>query len=138
MKTKSILIIGAILGLLFTGCGTLTPTQQQRAVTATKIAAYVGTHEAVRQHPEWRDGFQQAVNDLGVMEASSKIDATMILAIMQRLPVKELKSPQATLAITAATILLSDYAGSVPLDQVQQLKPVVTAMREGIELGLSP
>jgi len=50
--------------------------------------------------------------------------------------VKELKSDRARIYVTAATLLISDYAGTVPLEQIAELKPVATAIREGIELAL--
>jgi len=53
-----------------------------------------------------------------------------------QLPVGELKSPQATIAITGATMILSDYAGQLNLEQINKLKPVVTSIRQGIDLAL--
>lgn len=136
MKCTSLrhLIIAACLlslALSLTACKT-TNSQQ----STIKLAAYVGTSEALLQHPEWKPKFEIAAADLYTLESSTNIDAASILAIASRLPVKELKSDRARIYVTAATLLISDYAGTVPLEQIAELKPVATAIREGIELAL--
>jgi len=113
--------------------GCKTTNSQQSTI---KLAAYVGTSEALLQHPEWKPKFEIAASDLYTLESSTNIDAASILAIASRLPVKELKSDRARIYVTAATLLISDYAGTVPLEQIAELKPVATAIREGIELAL--
>ena len=52
-------------------------------------------------------------------------------------PIKELKSDRAVLYINAAAIVLEEYdAGTVDISKVARLRPVIKALREGIELGL--
>lgn len=125
-----------IMAMLCIGCQT--PTGQRDIAPAIKTAAYMGTAYAILENPSWRKGFEEAVFDLKLLEAAETIDFTMVLSIVNRLPVKELRSSKAAILITSATILLSDYGGSLPLDQFEKLKLVVKAMREGIELGLGP
>jgi hypothetical protein len=137
MKTKlTICLLTSVLCLLplFTGCKTTEQTRQ--LATATKMAAYVGTAEYLRTHPEAKPKFEAAERELFALESAETIDAITLLAIAQRLPVKELKSERAAIYVTAATILLSEYGQSVPIEQLQNLKPVAKAMREGIALGL--
>jgi hypothetical protein len=134
MKTKFAILAALCLCVsvaIFTGCKT-TNSQQ----STIKLAAYVGTSEALLQHPEWKPKFEIAASDLYTLESSTNIDAASILAIASRLPVKELKSDRARIYVTAATLLISDYAGTVPLEQIAELKPVATAIREGVELAL--
>jgi len=69
--------------------GCKTTNSQQSTI---KLAAYVGTSEALLQHPEWKPKFEIAASDLYTLESSTNIDAASILAIASRLPVKELKS----------------------------------------------
>lgn len=143
MKIKTILmqflaslLILAVL-LFAPGCAALkNPTTQQRVATACKVAAYVGGTEYLRTHPESRPAFVIARDELKVLENADTIDFTVLLAIVNQLPVKELKSERATLIISAATILLSDYAGSLPADQTGQLKTVAKSLREGLDLAL--
>jgi len=64
------------------------------------------------------------------------VDLATLLAIVNQLPVKELKSSTAKIIITSATILLEDYAGSLPADRLAELRPLVSAIRQGLDLGL--
>jgi hypothetical protein len=120
--------------LCVTGCKTV--EQTQRLSTATKVAAYVGTKEYLLANPEARPKFEQAERELFALESAETLDAITLLAIAQRLPVKELKSERAAIYVTAATILLSEYGSSIPIEQLKNLQPVAKAMREGIALGL--
>lgn len=107
-------------------------------VPVVTVAAEEGTFFILLEHPEWRPQFALAAADLKVIEKAERIDFPTIMAIVLRLPVKELKSTEARMAISGATILLSRYGGQgVPLDRLQQVRPIAAALREGIELGLS-
>ncbi len=123
--------------LLFTGCATTSPTAVQRVATATKIAAYLGTAEYVRLHPETRELFVLAANELDRLAKAESYDWVDVMAVVHRLPVKELQSPQARLVISVATIFLEEYgAAPVSLDRMTEWRPVVVALRDGIRLGL--
>lgn len=124
------------LALNFPGCATA-PQTTARIASAGKVAAYVGTAEFLRAHPEARIGFEAARDSLRVLETSGHVDLAMLLAIVNRLPVKELRSERALIIVTAATILITDFGGALPLEQLDNLKPVARAIREGIELGLN-
>lgn len=124
-------------GLICTGCATVSPTALQRIATTTKLAAYVGTSEYLTQHPEAADKFVLAANELDRLANATTFDWVDVMAVVHRLPVKELQSPRARLAITVATIVLEEYgAAPVSLDQLNQWRPVVAALRDGIRLGL--
>jgi hypothetical protein len=126
-----------VLTALLCGCAT-TPTGERDIAPTIKTAAYLGTAYALVEHPEWRDEFLGAVEDLKLVESVKEIDLVTVLAIAHRLPIKELKDSKAVMLMTAAIILLGDYGASLPPDQMDKLRPVVVAMREGIELGLGP
>lgn len=121
--------------VLITGCANLSQTQQSRIQTGVKLAAYVGTAETLRAHPEYRKGFEVALVELKALEAGP-IDVIKLLEIVNRLPVKELKSDRAQMIITAGTILLTDEIGATPLEKLNDLRPVISAIREGVERGL--
>lgn len=135
---KHILIFTVSIVILFSsGCASLnSPQQQNRLENAAYIAAEFGTAEGLRAHPEWRGGFEQAVTDLKILEAGP-IDLPALLEIVHRLPVKELKSDRAALLIDAATLLLTDQLGTASIGSLEDKKPVVIAIRKGIERGLS-
>ena len=142
---KIVFLLSLIVPLLVTtGCTTTRTledgtvvTEQRNIAPAVKTAAYVGTFYALKEHPEWRDGFELAASELAVLEQSENLDFTTLVAIVHRLPVDELKSAEASVIIAGATILLSEYGGRVvPLDRLQEFQPIAKALREGIELGL--
>lgn len=122
----------AMATLLFTtGCAGVSKTG--------KLAGYMGTSTALTQHPEWRPHFVQAEKDLAVLEAQETIDIVTLLAVMNRLPIKELKSPEARIVITTVTITIEEFNGeSVALDQVktEELRKFIHRLREGINLAL--
>ena len=130
------LLLIALFGVLAGGCSTL-QNGGKSVVPAVKTATYVGTFYALKEHPEWRPGFELARRELGMLGEAQTIDFTTVLSIVNRLPVEELKSPEATLIITGATILLTEYSGDIiPLDRVEDVRPIVKALYEGVALGL--
>ena len=141
-KLNTILLFIALIAapVIFTGCTTTgTPdgqSQQVRLNGLVKMAAYLGTTEALRQHPEWRMGFELAHNELKALEGAEKLDFVAVLAIVNRLPVKELKSDRATMFITAGTILLNEQLQQIDFSKIEKLRPTVISLREGIGLGL--
>jgi hypothetical protein len=140
--TSIVLSLGLVLApFVLTGCKTTDNPEQQeknikRIASACKVAAYIGSSAYLAKHPENKGKFELAKNSLATLEGSETLDFTVLLAIVKQLPVEELKSPEATIAITSATLILSDYAGELPLDRINELKPVVVAIREGIDLAL--
>jgi len=141
--TSIILVLALLISPVFlTGCATNgTPEEVQaqnikRIATGCKTAAYIGSAVYLQKHPEHKDKFVAARNSLAVLESTETLDFTALLAIVSQLPVEKLESPEATIAITGATMLLTDYAGELNLEQINKLKPVVTAIKEGIDLAL--
>jgi len=126
---------------LTSGCSSLNDglsgSNARRIQTSVKLAAYLGTSSYLQSHPETRTAFIIAANELRSLAIADNIDAVNLLAIVNRLPIKELESDQSKIIITAATIILSDFAGELQLDQLKQLQPIAAAMAEGIELGLA-
>lgn len=138
MKTRSILSSLALLSfctLLLLPIGCATTDNSQSLESLTHVAAYVGTAEALREHPDWRDEFEQASAELALLE-QGPIDIIALVEIVQRLPVKELRSDRAVLYISAATILLSDHLNSIPIERLENIRPIISALRRGIDRGL--
>lgn len=129
------LAVIALSSLLLTGC--IAPQNARSVASTVKVAAYVGSYEALRQHPEWTPGFRAAHDELVRLESLERIDFVTVLSIIHRLPIKELKSDRAVLYITAATLLLEGYTGSVDLSK-EEARMVVRALREGMALALPP
>ena len=134
-KIPLLLLCGA-LALGTSGCATVSPTTKARVETAAKAAAYLGSSEYLRSHPETRPAFELARNQLAALETAETVDLVTLLSIVRQLPVKELKTERATMIVTAATILLSDYAGSLPVEKLNELKPLAGSIRQGLDLAL--
>ena len=129
-------IISSLMVFALCGCSGLNqPTTQQRVVTAAKLAAYVGTSEYLAKRPGAKDDFLSASGQLHALATQTNIDLINILAIVNELPIKELKSEQAKIIITAGELLIIQYGQSLPVDQLRNLKPVAQAIADGIDLG---
>lgn len=123
---------------------TNTVVNVQAIAPLVKTAAKEGTRLPLIEHPEWRDSYVQAVNQLKVIEASPTIDFSLVTKIVQQLPLQQLKSPEAQIAIEGGTLILNTvdaYLASqgkgLSLEQVNDVKAVVTALRQGVEEGLA-
>ena len=127
MKPILTVLLAALL-ILAPGCAN---------VRGLKTAAYLGTALAIEEHPNWKPQFQKAYDDLGIIEAADTIGLPEVLAILHRLPVKELQSNKARIVITG-TVLLVEEVGSPELNPVAtgKLKAVVVEIRKGIKLAL--
>lgn len=153
-------LMAALFGGLATGCQLfqkqqvttdpqthLSTTNQVFNVAAllpvVETAAEEGTRLPLRAHPEWRNEYQKAVDDLKVIEALQTIDLSLITEIVNRVPTKELRSDNAQIAIQGGTLVLNFVDGilaangkTVPLDRVNDLRAIAHALRVGVEKGL--
>jgi hypothetical protein len=136
-KLLGILTLTAALAFLPGCAGTPKPEVIRHIATATQIAAKDGTFIYVSGHADDRDKFQKAHDSLAILEEAQSIDFGTVLKIVQQFPIKELKNPQTVIAIQDANILLTDLGATIPLDKVNDLRPIVTALRLGIEQGLA-
>jgi hypothetical protein len=128
------LILTALTSILLAGCQSI--TKEQNILSSLKVASYLGTAISLSEHPEWKPKFEKAHGELLFIESLETIDFATILAIVNDLPVKELKSDKAIIIITGATIILSEYGKSIDIQNIEKLRPIAKALREGIALGL--
>lgn len=140
LLSASLLTAPVLVLPLLTGCASLNDglsgSNAQRIQTSVKLAAYLGTSAYLTKNPQTRPAFVTARDQLLLLSTAENIDAATLLAIVSQLPVKELNGDQSKLIITAATIILSDFAGELQLDQLKQLQPIAKSMADGITLGL--
>ena len=143
---KKLLILLPTVALLFgcasTGQQDLTPEQQ----TANNIAevsywaysaAQMGTVYAITKDPSLRPKFEQAVIALDGVASTNVIDPLVFRKVLQSLPVKELKSPEAVLAVTTATLIYQRYTKGQAIDQPAYLNAAASSVRDGIRDGLA-
>jgi hypothetical protein len=137
MKIKFAILTLLSSILFFTGCSTVgNAPDLARVKTSAKLAAYIGSSEYMRANPVSRPGFALAVEALKEIETAPTVDLTMLLSVVNRLPTKDIRSERVQMLITSTTILLSDFGGQLPLERMAELRPVATAIREGVELAL--
>lgn len=109
-----------------------------RVDRVAKQAAIDGTTDVLAIHPEWRPQFQQAEDDLNSLAASPSISIDDILAIAQRLPVKELKSQTAKLSFEGATLLISLLdVPQLPSTANADLQALAKSIADGIASGIA-
>lgn len=123
--------------LALAGCASL----QRDPATARRIAdhaAYDVTLILLEQHPEWRASFAQAAADLRFLEKQPQFDTIAVIEILQRLPVKELKSANARVAFDAG-LLVVELAGNPRLEpQAQEnLRVAIAGLADGLERRLA-
>lgn len=133
-KLPLVLLCGA-LTFGFTGCAT-SPQTSQRIQSAAKIAAYVGGAEYLRAHPETRPAFTLARDELLTLSAAETLDFATLLAVVNRLPVKNLSNERTQMIVTVATITLSEYGEALPVDRLKELQPLAGALAAGLTLAL--
>ena len=128
MKTASILIL-----TLLVSCAT---TQEGKIIQVHDLsyaAASTGTQAALRQNATWRNQFEQAFKTLDVLVETKTVTGALLREIMAQLPVNELKSENARLAIESATVLYDLTVGNKVNIEAQ---PYVLASATGIRHGL--
>lgn len=140
MKTKiqALPILAAVLlaAGVFTACVTTRTERIAHLATVSKIVAKDATSLYLAAHPENRPAFVAAREELMVLEAATNLNFGLVLAIVHHLPIRQLANPVTQLLITDTEIILTDLNASIPLDQVNDLRPIVKALADGIGLGL--
>lgn len=137
---KKIMILCAVTGMLVAGC-TTTPEGKTipdvpRIAAITREAAAIGTQEALVRNPALKEKFVLVAAQLAILETQGDITVEKMLYIVSQLPVNELKSDDARLAISAARLVVAGAGwSSVTIIRDEQLRPVVTALREGLIAG---
>lgn len=140
---KRAIAITAIAAVLVAGCVTSPTTGKTipdipRIAAITREAAAIGSQEALFRKPELRDKFVLVANSLALLESQDDITVEKLLFVVNQLPVNELKSRDATLAISTARLVVAAAGWSeVTIVRAEQLRPVVSALREGLLVGIA-
>lgn len=132
----------ALLALLATGgCATTGGmTDGDIALLAEDLrdVAREGTIYALAEKPEWRPNIIVVRDQLGTLATSpGPVTFDSLLSIIQKLPLEELKSSEARLAITAARITLRRAGRNVELGDIEKQKPLAAGLAAGITEGLN-
>lgn len=138
MKTTfKLLAVIAILGLTLLGCKSA--SQQQSLEDSIEIVAQTAVGELLIEKPAWKPKFQEAATDLKILEATPNVTMANVIAIVQRLPVQELKSPRGRLYVSGGLLLLQKTGAALKLDEdnSDKVQGVARALRTGIENAIS-
>lgn len=135
MKTaKSMLACALVACALVLGCK-LTPAGLERLESRVRIVAQLGAGEALLEHKDWKPAFQTAAADLRIIEAGETVSIAQVVAIVQRLPVKELQSDRTKLYVATGMLILLEAGTPTELnpDTSAGVKAVARGLRTGIE-----
>jgi hypothetical protein len=142
MKTKmlfSFLLSIACLAVL-PACKTTATGQSvadiDRIARVSRQAASIGARETLQYFPQFRPDLQLAHDELVTLENSQTIDLNSILDIISKLPDSALHTEYARLSVDGARLLISAIdLPEVDASTLAELKPIVTALRQGLEDG---
>jgi len=138
MKHLALITTTFLAILLASGCASLTPDQKAARVQGLSYAAAsIGTAAALDQKPEWRPAFELALKNLSVLVDSKQITGQQLRDILATLPVKELNSRTARIAIDSATMLFDTLTGEpIDLTKTPYILAAATGIRDGMKVGL--
>ncbi len=127
---------------LQTGCALFskTSTMEQKLADVRSLAyaaSAIGTQEALLQNPTWRPRFQAAYDNLNRLVTSGTVSGTLLREVLASLPVKELKSERARIAIETATVLYDVLVGTkLDIEQAPYVQAAARGIADGLRSGL--
>lgn len=141
MKT-SLLLTLAGLALTCGGCalfsrGSTTDQKLADVRNLSYAAASIGTAEALKQNPGWRPQFEAAFHRLDQLVIQKTVTGDFLRQLVANLPVKELKSDTARIAIEGATLLFDQTVGTrVNIETEPYVLAAATGVRDGLKIAL--
>jgi hypothetical protein len=126
-----------VLALFLVSCATTPDEKLTRVRLLSYAAASIGTQEALLQNPLWRSRFEQAYTNLNILVETRTVTGAFLRDLLASLPVKELKSDQARIAIEGATMLFDATVGTkVNIEAAPYVLAAATGIRDGLRVGL--
>lgn len=134
MKIKILTILASIA--LLAGCATTPESELKNLVADARDIGEFGTRVALMENPNFRKQLDYTVLGLKELEAlPDPITIDSLVGVLSRLPVKELQTEKAQLYILGGRVIIRRAAGNVQLGTLG-IRPIVAALREGMETGL--
>jgi hypothetical protein len=124
------------------GCALLTPssTTEARAADVQRLAyaaTSVGTASALDAKPEYRPAFELAFANLDKLVEARQISGVQLRDILLSLPVRELGSRTALIAIDSAAMLFDLITGKpIDLNETSYVLAAATGIRDGLRAGI--
>ena len=143
MKGKLIngLLTAALLAVCGCGCASTGGGMNQGDVALLaedlRDVAREGTIYALSENPQWRTHIVTVRDQLQVQASQTNmLTFDALLLTLQGLPVEELKSTEARLAITTARITLRRAGRNVELGHLADIQPLAGGLAAGMSEGL--
>ena len=123
--------------ILSTDCAT-TPVERAKQVQQLSYAAAsIGTSIALKENATLKPHFDIAYSTLDSLVNSKKITGLLLREILSKLPIKELKSDTARIAIEGATYLYDVSVGDkVNIENNIYVLAAATGIRDGLKIAL--
>lgn len=127
------------LALLAVGCTTVSPEKLDLVQRLSYDAAKTGTRAALAQNPKYRPELLLTYTNLNTVVEARTITGETLHQIVESLPVKQLQSEQAKIAIDGAAMLYDILAGTqVNIEGAPVVLAAGTGMRDGMKAVLFP
>lgn len=127
-----------LLAAIFTGLGCATVFTTKNIATVAGEAAHAGGIYEIQSDPGSRAAFVVARDALRGLIESKDYDPAHFAKALQSLHIKELKSKDATILVSAAVILWEPYASKLTsMDEEQKVLPVLVAVEDGLTRALN-
>ena len=136
------LALASVSVISFSGCALLSKgsSQEQKLNDVRNLsyaAASLGTSEALLENPAWRLHFETAFVQLDALVEQKIVTGDLLRGILASLPVKELKSDRARLAIETAVLLFDVNAGTkIDIEKAQYVYAAAQGIRDGMKVAL--
>jgi hypothetical protein len=140
-KLSAILCLLSALALT-NGCAVFnkSATQDEKVAQVGALcyaAASIGTEIALEENPEYRPQLETAYTALNQLVESKAVTGELLRSIIASLPVDQLKSKDAVIAIRGATIIYDATVGSrVSIEQQPYVLIAATRIRDGMKVAL--
>lgn len=139
IKLSLLFLLSAFCFLLLPGCRTAgndvalfqsTPASIERKAQALTLIA---VNEVLKKHPNAAPKLQIAADDLQIIESADTLEASVIQAIIARLPPDTFNDPNTGFYIQAGILFFSDDLGTLAAQNPAQLRSAARGIRLGIE-----
>jgi hypothetical protein len=125
------------LALFLVSCATTQEEKLSQVRNLAYAAASIGTQEALLQNASWRPRFETAYANLNTLVTTKTVTGAFLREVLASLPVKELKSDQARIAIEGATMLFDATVGTkINVEAAPYVLAAATGIRDGLRVGL--
>jgi hypothetical protein len=137
------LLLATVTLTTFTGCAILSKdaSVEQKAAEVQQLcfaAANIGTQVALEEQPEILPQFEIAYANLNSLVESKVVTGLLLRQIVTSLPVKELKSSNARIAIDGATYLYTAFVGEkVNIENNPYVVAAAVGIRDGLKVALN-